>query len=72
MSSDEQKIIINQPQPNKLNRNMLDLVVSMTPASGLEPVGARTSAGTVLTKVGTFIYKIGMPILYIKVPTLMG
>ena len=36
------------------NRNYL--VVSTVPADGLAPLGARASAGTVMTKFGTHMY----------------
>ena len=32
------------------------LVVSTVPADGLAPLGARASAGTVMTKFGTHMY----------------
>ena len=47
-------------RPSKLEANMPDFVVGTKSASGLTPLGSRTSAGRLLTKFRSCIYHIDL------------
>ena len=54
-SSDQQQVACNPWKQEKLGRKHVWIVVSTVPADALALLGARASAGTVLTKIGFWV-----------------
>ena len=53
MSSSYRKVIKNRDCKCNFDGNISKFVVSAVPADGLAPLGARPSAGTVMSKYGS-------------------
>ena len=49
---------MNNDNQKNLEENMPNFVVITVPADALAPVGARASAGIVMTKLGSLMYKV--------------